>query len=97
MNLFYPVMVIIQLLFTENETNHALLFPGQLNESPHVKDGINDFIVLGRKDAVNPDLKGTKAAAHIRMKIGAGKSAEVRLRLSKKSAAGKECRFWRGL
>ena len=28
----------VPLLFTENETNHERLFPGQKNESPHVKD-----------------------------------------------------------
>ncbi len=32
----------VPLLFTENETNHERLFPGQENESAHVKDGIND-------------------------------------------------------
>ena len=42
------------LLFTENETNHERLFRGQLNESPHVKDGINDCVVQGNQNAVNP-------------------------------------------
>ena len=37
----------VPLLFTENETNHELLFPGQTNESPYVKDGINDCVVQG--------------------------------------------------
>ena len=37
---------------------------GQKNESPHVKDGINDFVVNGRQHAVNPEKKGTKVAAH---------------------------------
>src|SRR5262249_27229424 len=32
------------LLFTENETNNQRLF-GKPNESPFVKDGINDFVV----------------------------------------------------
>ena len=76
----------IPLLFTENETNHELLFPEQKNESPHVKDGINDFVVQGRQEAVNPALQGTKAAAHFQMNIGAGETAEIRLRLSKKTS-----------
>src|SRR5512137_126737 len=42
----------VPLLFTENETNHELLF-GQPNESLHVKDGINDCVVHGRQNAVN--------------------------------------------
>ena len=39
------------LLFTENETNHVRLFGGT-NATPFVKDGINDYLVQGRADAV---------------------------------------------
>ena len=85
------------LLFTENETNHELLFPGQKNESPHVKDGINDFVVQGRLDAVNPSQQGTKASAHVRMNIGAGQSSVTHLRLSKKTVSGKGPCFWEEL
>ena len=42
------------LLFTENETNNQRLF-GTANAGPYVKDGINDYVVLGRREAVNPD------------------------------------------
>ena len=69
------------LLFTENETNNARLFPEYPNASPYVKDGINDCVVHGRQDAVNPAGTGTKAAAHYRLTIGPGQSATVRLRL----------------
>ncbi len=72
----------VPLLFTENETNHERLFPGQKNESAHVKDGINDFVVNGRQDAVNPAKQGTKVAAHYQVNVGAGKTAVIRLRLS---------------
>jgi hypothetical protein len=71
------------LLFTENETNHERLFPGQKNESPFVKDGINDCVVQGKQDAVNPGKQGTKVAAHYRVKIDAGQSKVIRLRLTK--------------
>ncbi len=71
----------IPLLFTENETNHERLFPGQKNESPYVKDGINDYIVQGRENAVNPAKQGTKVAAHYHTTVGAGQSMVVRLRL----------------
>ncbi len=63
----------VPLLFTENVTNHERLFRGQKNETPYVKDGINDYIVQGRQEAVNPAKQGTKAAAHYRLKIGAVK------------------------
>src|SRR6266699_1820847 len=75
----------VPLLFTENETNHELLFPGQKNESPHVKDGINNCVVQGKQGAVNPGKKGTKVAAHYRINVGAGQSKVIRLRLSKSS------------
>jgi hypothetical protein len=71
------------LLFTENETNHERLFPGQKNESAYAKDGINDYVVHGRTDAVNPSHQGTKVSAHYTARIGAGQTHVVRLRLSK--------------
>ena len=55
----------VPLLFTENETNHERLFHGQKNESPHVKDGINDCVVQGKQGAVNPGKQGTKVAAQL--------------------------------
>ncbi len=78
----------VSLLFTENETNHERLF-GQKNESPHVKDGINDCVVQGRQEAVNPGKQGTKVAAHYRVTIAPGESATVRLRLTDQAAADK--------
>jgi len=77
------------LLFTENETNHERLFPGQKNESPYVKDGINDFVVQGNQAAVNPEKQGTKVAAHYRLVVESGQPATVRLRLTSCGQAGK--------
>ena len=50
-----------ELLFTENETNNERLY-GSPNRTPHVKDAINNFIVNGQTDAINPAQKGTKAS-----------------------------------
>ncbi len=69
------------LLFTENETNYERIF-GAPNRSPYVKDGINNYIVLGQEDAINPEKKGTKAAAHYHLTVGPGQCQVVRLRLS---------------
>ena len=71
----------VPLLFTENETNHVRLF-GTQNESPYVKDGINECVVHGRQDAVNADKRGTKVAAHYHVTIGAGQTSVIRLRLA---------------
>ncbi len=72
------------LLFTENETNHEKLFPGQKNESPYVKDGINDFVVQGNEGTVNPEKKVPKLQLITMVNIGAGKSSVIHLRLSQK-------------
>ena len=79
----------VPLFFTENETNHERLFPGQKNESRYVKDGINDYVLQGNHGAVNPGKLGTKVAAHYRLMVGPRESAVVRLRLTNQTDAGK--------
>ena len=76
----------VPLLFTENETNNERIF-GTRNTSPYVKDGINNYVVNGKKDAVNPQFTGTKAAAQHRISVGAGETATVRLRLNEVTPA----------
>jgi hypothetical protein len=75
-----------RLLFTENETNTQRMF-GVPNRSPYVKDSINNYIVQGQKDAINAEQKGTKAAAHFRLRIAAGESQVIRLRLTDRAPA----------
>jgi hypothetical protein len=88
----------VPLLFTENETNHEKLFPGTgaKNESAHVKDGINDYVVYGNHAAVNPEKTGTKAAAHYTLNIGPGQTSVIRVRLTKKSAGAEGEPFGKG-
>jgi hypothetical protein len=69
------------LLFTENESNNVKLF-GTANVSPYVKDGINEYIVNGKSDAVNPAGFGTKAAAQFELSVPGGATKTIRLRLS---------------
>lgn len=69
------------LLFTENETNFKRLF-GTENRTPQVKDGINDFIVHNKQEAINQNLEGTKAAVHYKMQIEPGDAITLRLRLT---------------
>jgi hypothetical protein len=72
----------VPLLFTENETNNARLFPKFQNASPWVKDGINNYLVHNQLNAVNPDQTGTKASAHYRLTVAPCESVTVRLRLT---------------
>jgi hypothetical protein len=68
------------LLFTENETNYERLF-GSPNNSSYVKDGINDYLIEGKEEAINPQQTGTKAAAHYFLNIESGATQTIQLRL----------------
>jgi hypothetical protein len=74
-----------ELLFCENETNAPLLF-GTAPWTPYPKDGINDHVVAGAA-TVNPKRQGTKMACWYRVRVAAGDSVELRLRLAHESAA----------
>lgn len=67
------------ILFTENETNKKRLF-NVPNDSPFVKDGINDYFVQGRKEGVNT-TQGTKSAAVYQLKFAPGETKIIKLRL----------------
>jgi hypothetical protein len=69
------------LLFTENESNSQRL-AGIPSRTPYVKDGINEYVVRDRRDAVNAGRTGTKAAAHHVLTVPPGESRTVRVRLS---------------
>ena len=65
------------LMFCDNDTNTNRLFATDVRG--YFKDGINDCIVDGRTDAVNPMGFGSKAAAQYVFDIAAGGSATVRV------------------
>jgi hypothetical protein len=75
-----------ELLFTENESNTGRLW-GQSNQSRHVKDAFHEYVVSGKREAVNPSATGTKAAAHYHLEVPAGGSRVARLRLTAKRPA----------
>jgi hypothetical protein len=75
-----------ELLFTENETNSQALF-GSKNESPYTKDAFHRRVVKGEIGAVSPVQSGTKAAAHFRLRLAAGESRVLRLRLTNEARA----------
>ena len=75
-----------ELLFTENESNCSRLW-SQPNASPYVKDAFHEFVIGGKREAVNPAKTGTKAAAHYLLEILPGAYRILRLRLSAKPPA----------
>ncbi|MBN9563168.1 MAG: glucosidase [Alphaproteobacteria bacterium] len=68
-----------ELLFCENETNTRRL--DGTTQPGFFKDAINDYIVHGDRDAVNPQREGSKCAARVQLDLAAGASARVRVRL----------------
>ncbi len=70
-----------RVIAAENETNNQRIF-GTQNQGPFVKDGINELLVGGNPDAVNPARTGTKAAAHRVIEVEPGQTSVLRLRLS---------------
>jgi hypothetical protein len=70
-----------ELLFTDNETNTERAF-NRPNEHPYRKDGIIQAVVHGNKNAINPELHGTKASAQYRLVVPPKGSQAVRVRLT---------------
>ncbi len=75
-----------ELLFTENETNARRLF-NATDGSPYVKDGINEYVVGGNRDAIDPAKHGTKCAARYELDVAPGQHQIVRLRLRDRAIA----------
>ncbi|MCP4521555.1 MAG: glucosidase [Cytophagales bacterium] len=73
----------VELAFCDNETNRKLLYGGT-NNSKYTKDGINDYVVNGHKEAINVDREGTKVSGIYKVVVPANGKKEVCVRLSKK-------------
>ncbi len=73
------------LLFTENESNTQRLWDS--GEEGFFKDAFHDYIIAGRRAAVNRRGVGTKAAAHYILDIPAGEARTVKLRLFSEAEA----------
>jgi hypothetical protein len=71
-----------EVLFCDNDTNTKRLYGYDGPRYP--KDAINDYVVNGKHEAVNPALIGTKAAARYTRTLSPGETATIKLRLSDK-------------
>jgi hypothetical protein len=70
-----------ELLFCENETNVRRLY-GLHDAQGWFKDAFHERVIQGKADAVCPDRKGTKAAAHYLLTVPPGGCEMVRVRLT---------------
>ena len=69
-----------QLLFTNNESNRALLWDAD-NTTPFVKDAFHRYLVDGERGAVDPGQTGTKAGVRHELTLAPGESRSIDLRL----------------
>src|SRR5262249_16528103 len=70
-----------ELLFTDNETNAMRLW-GIENDTRYVKDAFDEYLIRGKKEAINPAGIGTKAAARYSFDLASGQRKVVHLRLT---------------
>ena len=77
-----------EFLFTENETNDQKIM-GESKRSGFAKDGINDYLVMEDKGAVNPERKGTKGAYHYKLVIPPKEEKQIYFRLTTKGGEKK--------
>ena len=73
----------VEWLFCNNETNLPRL-TGEAAEGPF-KDGINDYVVKGAREAIRRDF-GSKAAAHFAVELDGGATTVIYLRLAPTNA-----------
>ncbi|GMU65628.1 MAG: hypothetical protein AMXMBFR36_19020 [Acidobacteriota bacterium] len=80
--LFWQVEKGAELLYCDNDTDVAGLW-GASSPGGYFKNGIDQAVVHGRREAVNPERFGTKVAAWHRLELAAGASQTVRVRLGR--------------
>lgn len=71
----------VDLLFTENESNHERLW-GSANPSPWVKDAFHRYLVDDERQAVNPARHGSKFAAAYQLTAASRETISIELVLS---------------
>jgi hypothetical protein len=69
-----------EVLFTDNESNCPRLY-NVVGPKLHCKDAFHEAIVDGKRGALSPQPRGTKAGLHYRFDIPPGASRSVELRL----------------
>jgi hypothetical protein len=77
-----------ELLFTENVTNTQRVFG--YGDVKYAKDAFHRYVIAGQPDAVNPEQRGTKAAARYSRIVAPGETVTLRLRLNDRSPSGGE-------
>jgi hypothetical protein len=80
--LFFSCEKFDEVLFCQNETNTHRLYNFPTDGT--FKDGINDYIIHGDRDAVESSSSGTKVSFSVNVEVGALSAVTVKLRLAPK-------------
>lgn len=72
-----------EIVFCDNETNTERIY-GYKSGNQFFKDGINDYIVNGEADKINPLQRGSKSSFVFKITVPANGSKEVKVRLANK-------------
>ena len=70
-----------EFLFCENETNPRVHL-NRPDEKGYFKDAFHDYVVKGKKSAVNPNHSGTKSGVYYQLELESGQSQTICMRLS---------------
>jgi hypothetical protein len=85
-----------EMLFTENETNTQRIFNWK-GQTTLYKDAFHEYLIHGNKQAVNPQLLGTKACAVYRLSIESQNQAILHFRLARSGSPDLPSARWDGL
>ena len=77
-----------ELLFTENNTNTQRLYG--YGDDRYTKDAFHRYVVAGDASAINPDERGTKAAARYVRLVDPGGTVTLRLRFNDRSPTARD-------
>jgi hypothetical protein len=84
------------LLFTDNETNTERIW-GWRREDVFYKDAFNEFLIHGKREAVNPRHEGTKACALYTLTIPTRQHAVLHFRLARAGSSEMPRESWDGV
>ena len=82
-----------EVLFTENETNTERIWKWR-GQNVFYKDAFHEYFVNGRRNAVNPQHRGTKTCAVYRLSLNTGEQKVFSFRLSRAGLPRVERNDW---
>jgi hypothetical protein len=86
-----------EVLFTENETNPERIWRLRSQQNTFYKDAFHAYFIEQRREAVNPELQGTKACAVYQLQLKPSEQAILHFRLCRADSAEIPRSQWEGI